>query len=192
MDWVRGIALALGGPGLFIIALLDSSFLSFPELVDVLIVVMSIERPELMIYYVAMSTLGSVAGCFALFMVARKGGEAFLRKRFSPRHVDRAIAMFQKYGLVAVAVPAVLPPPVPFKLFVLAAGVAGVRPFEFIVAVGFGRGLRYLGEGLLAVWYGEAALAFLHDHATSVTIALAMAMLVFGVGWVIWHRRSTG
>ena len=77
-----------------------------------------------MLYYALLATLGSVAGCLVLFLLARKGGEAFLRKRLHERHVDRATAVFRKYGLLAVLVPSLLPPPVPFKIFVLAAGVA--------------------------------------------------------------------
>src|SRR3954447_16634184 len=99
LDWVQGFALALGGPGLFLIALLDSSFLSFPEVVDVLIVVLTIQHPHRMLYYALLSTLGSVLGCLALFLLARKGGEAFLRKRFQARHVDRATAVVRRHGL---------------------------------------------------------------------------------------------
>ena len=108
-----------------------------------------------MLYYALLATLGSIAGCFVLYLSARKGGEAFLRRRFHDHHVDRALALFQKYGLLAVAVPSILPPPVPFKIFVLAAGVARVPPLDFLVAVALGRGVRYFGEALLALWYGE-------------------------------------
>jgi membrane protein YqaA with SNARE-associated domain len=189
MDWVRGFSLALGGPGLFVIAFLDSSFLSFPEVVDLMLVLMVTRHPERMLYYSTLATAGSIAGCFALYLVARKGGEAFLRKRLSERHVDRAIRVFQKYGLFAVAVPSILPPPVPFKIFVLAAGVSRVRPADFLVAIAIGRGIRYFGEGLLAVWYGEAALDFLRQHGTAVWISLFVAIVVIGAVWMLWRRR---
>lgn len=190
MDWVRGTALALGGPGLFLIAFLDSSFLSFPQIVDLLIVVMSTRHPERMVYYAGLATLGSVAGCFVLYLIARKGGETLLRKRFHDRHVDRAIGTFRKYGLLAVAVPGIMPPPVPFKLFVLAAGVAGVRPLDFVLAVALSRGLRYFGEGLLAIWYGEAALTFLRTYALEVTLGVGLFVVAAGVGWTVWQRRA--
>src|SRR4026208_2560817 len=105
VTWVQGFALALGGPGLFLIALLDSSFLSFPEVVDVLIIVFVTRHKARMVYYATLATLGSIAGRFMLYLVGRKGGEAFLRRRFHERHVDRTLAVFQKYGLLAVAVP---------------------------------------------------------------------------------------
>jgi membrane protein YqaA with SNARE-associated domain len=186
--WVQASAVALGGPGLFLIAFLDSSFLSFPEVVDLLIIWLVTAHKHRVLYYALMPTLGSVAGCFALYLVGRKGGEAFLRRRFSERHVDRALTVFRKYGVLAVAVPALLPPPVPFKPFVLAAGVAGVRPVDFLIAVSIGRGVRYFGEAFLALWYGERAAQFVRDNARPVSLALAMTVLVIGVGW-IWYRR---
>jgi membrane protein YqaA with SNARE-associated domain len=187
--WVQASAAALGGPGLFLIAFLDSSFLSFPEVVDLLIIWLVTAHKERWVYYALMPTIGSVAGCFALYLVGRKGGEAFLRRRFHDSHVDRALGIFRKYGLLAVAVPSLLPPPVPFKPFVLAAGVAGVRPVDFLVAVGIGRGVRYFGEALLAVWYGERAAQFVRDNARPVSLGLSVAVLVFGVGWIWYHRR---
>lgn len=188
--WVQGFALALGGPGLFLIAFLDSSFLSFPQVVDLLLMGLVIRHKERMLYYALLPTLGSIAGCFVLYLVARKGGEAFLRKRFHGPHIDRALGLFQKYGLLAVAVPSILPPPMPFKIFVFAAGVAGVRPLEFLVAVAVGRSVRYFGEGLLAVWYGEQAIAFLKANAQPVALVLAAAVFVLGLLWIWLHNRK--
>lgn len=185
-----GFALVLGGPGLFLIAFLDSSFLSFPEVVDLLMMGLVTHHKERMLYYALMPTLGSLGGCLVLYFIARKGGEAFLRKRFHERHVDRAMAVFQKYGLFAVAIPAILPPPVPFKPFVLAAGIAGVRPFDFVMAVLLGRGIRYFGEALLVVWYGDRAAAFLRANAKPVAIALALVVVTLAVAWTIWQRRG--
>jgi membrane protein YqaA with SNARE-associated domain len=191
VDWVQGFALALGGPGLFLIAFLDSSFLSFPEVVDLLIIWLTTRHPDRMVYYALLSTLGSVAGCFALFAVARKGGETFLRKRFHERHVDRAMEVVQRHGLLSVLVPSLLPPPAPFKVFVLAAGVARVRPVDFLWAVALGRGIRYFGEGALALWYGEQAAAFLRDNFKTVGLGLAIAVLVFGLGWIWWKKSRS-
>lgn len=187
---MQASAVALGGPGLFLIAFLDSSFLSFPEVVDLLIIWLVTAHKERMLYYALLPTLGSMAGCFALYLVGRKGGEAFLRRRFSDSHVDHALAIFRRHGLLAVAVPSLLPPPVPFKPFVLAAGVAGVRPVDFLIAVGAGRGVRYFGEALLAVWYGERAAQFLRDNARPVSLGLAAAVLAGGLAWIWYHKRK--
>ncbi len=190
LAWIQGVAVTLGGPGLFIIGFLDSSFLSFPEVNDLLLVGMVMKRPHLLAYYALMATLGSVLGCLAIYYVARKGGETFLRKRFKAHHVDKGLNLFQKYGLLMLVVPALLPPPAPFKIFVLLAGVAAVPVWQFVAAIGIARGIRYGGEGLLAVWYGERALTFLHEHARQVGLGLAAAALVIGAAWIAWQRRK--
>jgi membrane protein YqaA with SNARE-associated domain len=184
-DWATG----LGGAGMFVIALLDSSFLSFPQVNDILIIVLSTRYPARMPYYAAMTTLGSLIGCFALYFVVRRGGESFMRKRLKGRYVDRAIALYQKYGLLAVVVPALLPPPVPFKVFVLMAGAAAVSPLKFGIAVLIGRGIRYFGQGYLAVLYGEKAADFMKQYGAEVGIGLAVLAGVIG-GVFMWMRRS--
>ena len=157
--WIEAFALSVGGPGLFVIAFLDSSFLSFPEVNDLLIVLMVVNHPERMVFYATMATLGSVAGCLALYYVGRKGGDALLQKRFKGGTLDRASSLMRKYGAMALIVPALLPPPAPFKIFVLLGGVANIPLKTFITAIAFGRGVRYFGEGILAVMYGKQALA---------------------------------
>ena len=91
-----------------------------------------------------MATFGSVAGCYVIYYLAERGGEAFLRKRLKPGHVERALAAYKRNGLMTLMIPALLPPPAPFKLFVLAAGVAKVRPLQFLVALTVARGARYV------------------------------------------------
>lgn len=189
LSWVQGFAVALGGPGLFLIAFLDSSFLSFPEVCDLLIVLLTVQHKARMPFYALMCTLGSVAGCLALYSVGRRGGEAFLKRRFKAGHVERAMELFRRHGLLAVIIPSLLPPPMPFKIFVLAAGVARVRLIDFLIAVLIGRGIRYFGEGLLAVWYGEQAIAFLRDNARMAGLALAIVIAVGAAGWFWWKSR---
>ena len=182
----------LGGVGLFVIALLDSSFLSFPQVNDLLIIVLSTKYPERMPYYAGMTMVGSVIGCFLLYGVARRGGEVFLRKRLKGRYVDRAIKLYQRHGLLAVVVPALLPPPVPFKVFVLLAGAAAVSPIRFGLAVAIGRGIRYFGQGYLAVLYGEQAADFMRANGTAIGIGLALAALAIGAGVLLLRRRRHG
>lgn len=181
--------MSLGGPGLFLIAFLDSSFLSFPEVTDLLVVWLTTQHEHRMIFYATFATLGSVAGCFALYLVARKGGEAFLRRRFQGPHIDRAMRLFQKYGLVSVVVASLLPPPMPFKIFVFASGVARVRHVDFLIAVSIGRGVRYFGEAYLAVLYGDAAMDWLRQNARTVSLGLAAAFAVGAFLWMWWRRR---
>lgn len=187
--WLQSTALALGAPGLFVIAFLDSSFLSLPEINDILLVWMVTQHKELMVLYAAAATLGSLAGCLTLYFIGRKGGEAFVRRRFKGPTVDSAIATVQRYGVVAVIIMSLLPPPAPFKAFVLLSGVAGITAGKFASAILVGRGLRYFGEGALAVRYGDQAIDFLHEHGRTVSLAL-VALCVVGLGaWVLYNRR---
>lgn len=182
-------ATQLGGAGMFVIALLDSSFLSFPQINDILIIVLSTKNPARMPYYAGMTTLGSLIGCFMLYFVARRGGESFIRKRIKGKRVDRLMELYQKYGLLAVVVPSLLPPPVPFKVFVLMAGAAAVSPLKFGAAIVIGRGIRYFGQGYLAVLYGEQAADFMKKYGAEIGIGLALGALVIA-GVVIWFRRA--
>lgn len=182
-------ASALGGFGLFTIAALDSSFLSFPQVNDLLVMFLSVKTPALMPYYAGMTTLGSLVGCFVLYGVARRGGDVFLRKRFSGARVERGLALYQRFGLLAVVVPSLLPPPTPFKLFVLLAGAANVSPWKFGAAIAIGRGIRYFGQGYLAVLYGERAVTLVQEHGRAVGLGVAVAALAIGVVYYVVKRR---
>jgi membrane protein YqaA with SNARE-associated domain len=186
---IQAFAMGIGGPGLFVIAFLDSSILSLPEINDILIIWMVTQHPHRMAYYAAMATGGSISGCFLLYYLGRKGGDAFLRKRFHARRLDRAMQLFRRYGVLAIVVPAILPPPAPFKIFVLMAGVAKVPTLQFALAIAAGRGFRYFAEGLLAVWYGAQAIEYLRANGKTVSIVLAALVLAGGVAYYGWRRR---
>jgi membrane protein YqaA with SNARE-associated domain len=190
LAWIQAFAIGIGGPGLFLIAFLDSSILSLPEINDILIVSMVMRHPERLVFYASMATLGSIAGCLLLYWLGYKGGEAFLRKRVNPQRVERGLALFRKYGVVAIFVPAILPPPAPFKIFVLLAGVSRVNPWTFVGAIAAGRGVRYFGEGLLAIWYGEETIAFLERHGLTIAIVIAIVGAAAGAWWVSRRRPA--
>ena len=121
LGYFYDFAVALGGPGLFFIALADSSFLSLPEGNDILIVILSAGQTwGKMAYYVSMTTLGSIAGCMILYGLGRRGGP-FTRRRLKNR-LQTISGLYRKWGLWMVLVPSILPPPTPFKVFVLSAG----------------------------------------------------------------------
>lgn len=192
LNWVYNFAVAIGGPGLFLISFLDSSFLSFPQANDLLIIVMVARQPQWMVYYAGLATLGSVAGCLAIYFVARKGGEAFLRKRVKQSRIDWGVNLFRRYGVLAVLVPSILPPPAPFKLFVLVAGVAKMPPWTFALSVLAGRGARYFGIGLLTIWYGERAMNYLQENGKTVAIWAAVVVLVLCAVYFLLRRRGDG
>ncbi len=190
--WIQAFASAIGGPGLFIIAFLDSSFLSFPQVADLIVVSAVLQHPYWMAYYAGLATLGSVLGCLSIYQVARKGGETFIRRRFHGPMLERATRLSQRYGALALFVPAILPPPAPFKIFVLLAGVSGMRPVPFALAIAAGRGLRYFGIGLLTVWYGAATMAFLEENERTVVywiLGLLGVAFVLGALWYLIRGR---
>lgn len=186
--WAQAFALSIGGLGLFFVAFIDASVLSLPEVNDILIVYMVTKSPSYLLYYVAMATAGSIGGSLIVYYLGRKGGEALLRRQFSREQVDRMQARFGRYGMAAVVVPAMLPPPVPLKLFVLGAGVAGMPAGRFAAAIGIGRGLRYLVEGILAYYYGAAAFDYIRANGRQVALwggLLSVAVLAL----YYWRRQ---
>ena len=191
VSWVEAFASSLGGPGLFLAAFLDSSFLSLPEINDILVILMVTRNEELMPYYAAMATLGSISGCLVLYVLGRKGGEAIVRKRFTGPRLEKATGLFQRFGVLAIMVPALLPPPAPFKVFVLLSGVARVPWPRFCGAVAFGRGVRYFGEGLLAVRYGDQAIEVLGANGPLASLVLAVLVLFGGGAYILMRRKST-
>jgi membrane protein YqaA with SNARE-associated domain len=189
-DWIQSVALGLGAPGLFVVAFLDSSFLSLPEINDLLLIWMVTRHKSRMVIYATAATLGSISGCLVLYYLGRKGGDALVRRRFGAGRVDRALETMQRHGTLAVLVPSLLPPPAPFKIFVLLSGVAHIRPGRFVLAIAIGRGLRYFGEGLLAVRYGDAAIAYLENNLRAVSLAVVGLLVVGIIGVALWRRAQ--
>jgi len=180
------LALAMGAPGLFLVAFLDSSVLSLPEVADLLVVWMVTSNRARFAVYVLAATAGLLLGCLILYYLGRKGGEALVRRRFSSDAIDRALASFQRYGVMAVLIPSILPPPAPFKIFVLLAGLADIGAAQFTAAIIVGRGARFLALGVLALVYGERAIAFLRTHGTAASLALVGLLVVGFVGYLWW------
>lgn len=188
ISWLYGFALSLGGPGLFVVASLDSSFVSLPQINDILVVLMVTANKRWMPYYALLATLGSVAGCYVIYYLANKGGEAFVRRRLKAGRVDRMLGLYRRHGLLALMIPALLPPPAPFKLFVLGAGLAGVRPVQFVLAIAVARGVRYFTLGVLAIYYGDAALELMRTQGRTVALGLVALIVIAALAWWLWQR----
>lgn len=188
--WLRALIGPLGGLSLFIVGFLDSSILPLPFVNDLLLIRFTIHSPALMPYYVAMSTLGSLAGCFWLYYLAKKGGEALYRRSAGGR-AEKIHAWVQRYKFMSVAVPAILPPPFPFKPFVLAAGLFQVPMSTFALALIVGRGLRYSIEGMLAVEYGEQASRYFVQNKLSFTLLVGVTIVVTYIAWRWLFGRRT-
>lgn len=179
----------LGAPGLFLISFLDSSVLTFPVINDLLLIELSIQQPPRMPLYASMAALGSIFGCVLLFFLAEKGGEALFHKHAG----DRAHAIHNwvvHNGFAGILIAALLPPPTPFKIFVIAAGVFEVRLYSFTAAVTLARLIRYFGIGFLAIRYGHDALPFLAAHKWQATlVVMALVVLSYVLSRLILKHR---
>jgi len=186
--WLQALALSIGAPGLFLVAFLDSSFLSLPEIADLLVILTIAQHKTGLVLYVAAATLGSLGGCLIMYYLGRRGGEALLHKRFTPAAIERAMAALRRNGLLAVIVPALLPPPAPFKIFVLIAGAAEIGLPAFVTAILIGRGTRYLVLGILTIRYGDLAMEYARDHTLGVSLAaLGVPLAVLAI-YMVWRK----
>jgi membrane protein DedA with SNARE-associated domain len=190
--WIVAQIASLGGLGIFILAIGDSSFLSIPEGNDLLIVILSAGNSwGLMTYYVGMTIAGSVTGCLLLYTVGRKGGSPMLRRKFSLQTIARAERLFKKYGLLTVFIPSILPPPMPFKMFVLSAGVFRLRARDFFLAVLIGRTIRYSMWGILAVLYGNSVKLYMQQNLKVIGLMLCGGFLLIAAVTFIYYLRKT-
>ena len=186
------LAVSIGGFGLLGVAFIDSSFVSLPQINDVLVVAMITDNKALMLYYVTMATVGSVGGCYVIYYMANRGGEAFLQRRVKAVRMTRIVGLYKHHGAMALVVAGLLPPPAPFKLFVLLAGVAGIRRWKFIASVFVARWVRYFALGILAVAYGDAAMELMQDYGREVAFGLVGVLLGGWVGLWFWRRSERG
>jgi len=184
---------ALGAPGLFLISFLDSSVLTFPVINDLLLIELSIQHPARMPLYALMASLGSLLGCVLLYFIARKGGEAYFRRKAGAR-AEVIKHWVERNGFGGMLIAALLPPPTPFKFFVFAAGVFEVPLISYVSAISLARLIRYFGVGYLAVKYGNDALPFLARHKVEVGIFLIVfvAASYLASRWTLRARPQGG
>ena len=167
-----------GSLSLFALSFLDSILLPLPSLNDLLLIELCIQSPLRMPFYAALATIGSLTGSVLLYFVARKGEEAAFHKKAGSQ-APQIRHWIERNGFVTLAIAALLPPPTPFKLFVLAAGVFGMPFRSFLAAMSAARALRFFGEGYLAVRYGAQATRFLVEHSVAFAISTVASVLVF-------------
>jgi membrane protein YqaA with SNARE-associated domain len=171
---------ALGPIGLFAVALLDSAFVPLPSSADAIMILLTMAHPRLMLVYASIATVGSALGCVILYYVARRAGSGALRK-FSPSKQKRVKELIDRYDVLSVLVASVMPPPFPFKLFVLTAGVFRFSLVRFTLAIIAGRFFRFALEGYFAIRYGTQAKQVLAKYYPWIGLGLAVLIIVFFV-----------
>lgn len=193
MDWFKNLKASLigfGAFGIFLIALCDAAFIPMPGGPDVVVITLSIATPALMPLYVFAAMAGSTIGSLILYFIARKGGDAALRK-FSAEKRARVEKALDQYDIWAMLVAAVMPPPFPFKIFVLSAGAFHMKLWRFVVAMILGRGFRFILEGYLAVRYGDHATEILKQNGAKIGLGIAAAIIIALVVKMLMNRRQT-
>jgi membrane protein YqaA with SNARE-associated domain len=202
-DWLRSIGLWLeryiialpiyyAAPAMIVIGALDSSLLSLPEINDYLVVGRCIKYPSAVFYFPLFAAIGSVLGCLLLYTIMRRGGQAVLRRRFKRENIERVERTYARFGFLAIAIPAVLPPPMPFKIFVATAGTLEYPRWKFLLTVLIARSVRYYVEGILAVFYGRRVLNYLADNSLVVISVVAAVVVIIVLIYAINSRRKQG
>jgi membrane protein YqaA with SNARE-associated domain len=142
-----------------------------------------------MLLYAFMATSGSAIGCWILYLVSRRAGARALN-RFSEKKRARVKNLIERYDMIAVLVATLLPPPFPFKLFVVTAGVFRFSLVRFMIAIIAGRAFRFLLEGYFAVRYGAEAKAILAKYYPWIGLGLVAAIVLF-VFVKRWVKRTS-
>ena len=187
--FVVGVPVYYAGPAMIVIGALDSSLLSLPEINDYLVVARCYTHPETAFFFPLFPAIGSVLGCLLLYTIMQRGGLAVLHRRFRIDRVQKVERAYARFGVLALAVPALLPPPLPFKIFVATAGALQFPRRKFLLTILIARSIRYYTEGILAVYYGEAVLRFLKDNGLLI-VSIVAGIVVIGLAIYLITRRG--
>ncbi|MBS1851947.1 MAG: VTT domain-containing protein [Acidobacteria bacterium] len=185
--WLRN----LGGPGLLLLGVADSSVVPLTGSMDALTIWLAASQRGWWFYYAVMATLGSVLGGYVTYMLARKGGKEMLERKLSHRNAERVYDTFHRWGFGAVAVPALLPPPFPIVPFLLAAGAMQYSRKRFLWALTLGRAVRFTVAAGLGAAYGRHVMHFFSQYyrpAVLVLVGLAVVGAVFSLA-EYWRSR---
>jgi len=187
--WILGLMKVLGIWGPFVIAFADSALLGMP--VDFVVATYVYQDRRRLLLYIAMASLGSALGSVPLYIVGYLGGEKVLRKRISEERFLKIHRSFEQHEFWALMFPGMLPPPTPFKIFVLAAAVFEMRFRDFLVAIFLGRFVRFLVLSMLVLWFGPQIVGLFGGVVTRHWLAVLLAIAVGVCVWLLLRRRRT-
>jgi membrane protein YqaA with SNARE-associated domain len=187
---LRSWADGAGAIGVFVVSLVDSAGLSVPSATDALVIYLTVQHPARWWWYAAAAVAGAVLGSLPLYWIGRRGGQALLERRFGGQRTAAAVRWYRRSAFGAVLVPALLPPPLPFKIFAVLAGATGLPVWRFCTALALGRGARHLTEALMAAAYGERAIAMFENQGPSIVLVVSIAALAVAAAG-LWRRART-
>src|ERR1044071_3653557 len=189
-DFIKEVPIYVAAPAMILIGALDSSLLSLPEINDYLVVARCYSDPKSVFYFPLFAATGSVLGCLVLYTIMRRGGQAVMRRRFKAENIAKVERAYARFGFLALAVPALLPPPMPFKIFVATAGALEYPRWRFMLTVMIARSLRYIVEGTLAVYYGESVLRVIKKYGFTILAIVIGVCLIGLIVYLILQRRQ--
>jgi membrane protein YqaA with SNARE-associated domain len=189
MHYIISVPLYVAAPSMILIGALDSSLLSLPEINDYLVVMRCARDTRAVFFFPLFAAIGSVLGCLLLYTILRRGGQAVLRRRFRAEHIERVERAYARFGFLALAVPAILPPPMPFKIFVATAGALEYPRWRFVITIMIARSLRYYVEGILAVFYGRRVLGFIQDNGMFI-MSIVAGVCIVGLAVYLLTKRG--
>lgn len=185
---VVGAPIYVAAPMMVLVGVLDSSLLSIPEVNDYITIARVAHNPNEVYYFPLFPAIGSVIGCLILYRIALRG-EQYISRRFHPKHLDRVKELYRRWGLLTLVIPALLPPPMPFKIFVASAGALEYPIGRFAAVIFISRLVRYYFWGILAYFFRDEVkkmLDWLGDNLLLVVGAMVVASILF----FIIHRMT--
>ncbi len=185
---LTNVLLAWGPAGIFLLSILDSGGVPVAGVFDALIVVIAVERPSVAWLCAGLAVTGSTIGSIILFTAAQRGGRSFMNKAAPAGRAAKFREWFRRYGMITVFIPAMIPIPMPLKLFVISAGVMGTALAEFITVTLIGRFIRYFGLAWLGVALGRDSAGFLKSHAWWFGVGAAVLFLAL-YAFVMFRNR---
>jgi membrane protein YqaA with SNARE-associated domain len=185
------ILITWGPLGILLLSILDSSGVPVAGVFDLCLILIAVKTPTVAWLCAGLAVLGSTVGSTMLFWAAHRGGRRYMAKAAPEGRAARFREWFRRYGMVTIMVPAMVPIPMPLKLFVISAGVMGTSLSEFIPVVLFSRFVRYFGEVWLGVRLGEDSTGFLKDHAWHFVAGAAVLGAAL-YGYIRWRDRLRG
>ena len=186
--WVLGLMKVLGIGGAFVIAFADSALLGMP--VDFVVATYVHEDRRRFLLYIAMASLGSALGSIPLYIIGYLGGEKVLRKRISEERFLKIHRSFEHHEFWALMFPGMLPPPMPFKIFVLGAAVFEMRFRDFLVAIFLGRFVRFLVLSVLVLWFGPQIVGLFGGVVKQHWISILVATVAGICLWLALRKRN--
>lgn len=175
----------LGGPGLILLGLADNSVIPLPGSMDVFTIILAANHRDWWFYYSFMATAGAVIGGYVTYRLGGEGGRETLERKFPKNKVGKLYRTFERRGFLAVAVPAMLPPPVPIVPFLLSAGALQYPGKKFLASLAVGRGVRFTIFGFLAAHYGQQIIEFFSKYYKPTLYAL-IALAIVGALASLW------